>query len=200
MRLRSRSLAFFAFIFLWVAIGSTAACDGRPQGYWTRPDQSQAVINQEYSPDEAGCKALAQRETSQPHKARIFSRCMASKGYQWVTEAQGPYSLLADLQRSPLSSQYCSQERLTIDAFGNQKCVPRGDREGPQLKEPPHPTATPGPSSPGAIATTSEQKASPTDGRTKDDEHCRQYAKESMSGTYAVYSQCMRDKGWPPKP
>jgi hypothetical protein len=207
MRVRPTPSSFFAFLFISGAIFSTMACHGRPQGYWTRPDRSQAVTNQEFPADEQGCQALVARdsvEPSQTHKAKFFAQCMQAKGYQWVAEPRSPHPLHADAQRSLLSPEQCAKGRLTVDAFGYQKCVPRGTKDGGIFEvtapPPPRPSAITVPSGPSADAPTMEQPSHPVDGRAKDDEACRQYAKESMSGTYGVYTQCMKDKGWSPKP
>ena len=106
----------------------------------------------------------------------------------------------ADAQRSPLSLEQCSRGRLTIDAFGYQKCVPSGPKEGGVSEE------TPPPVPPSFTVRRLGWKprldhcTTADDGRSKDDESCRQYAKESLSSTYGVYSQCMRERGWALKP
>lgn len=194
---------FLTVAFIAGAIFGTVSCQARPEGYWTSADRSQALTNQEYPADAQRCQALVASDhlgKSQPYKARLFTQCMQARGYQWVLESRGRHPLNANAQRPPLSLEHCSRGRLTIDAFGYQKCVPSGTKEGEIFEETPRPVPLKVPSGGRADAPVSQPTYQPSDGRSKDDELCRQYAKESMSSTYGVYSQCMTDRGWPPKP
>src|SRR5687768_5910877 len=110
MRIRPTPSSCLAFIFIGGALFSTIACDGSPQGYWTRPDRSQAVTNQGFPADEQGCQALVARDSvehSQTYKAKFFAKCMEAKGYQWVAEPRGPLPLHADAQGSILPPEQC---------------------------------------------------------------------------------------------
>ena len=200
--MQSRPSLFLTYVFSCGAILSIVSCGARPEGYWTSPYRSQALTNQEYSADSQRCQALVANdrlEKSHSYKTNLFTHCMEAKGYQWVAEPRRPQSLNASARLAPLSIEDCSTGRLTIDAFGYQKCVPNGTKDGGTFQEPSGRTTTRTPSSTGAIAATLEQASPASDDRRKDDEVCRQYAKVSMSSTYAVYSQCMTDKGWPLK-
>ena len=200
--MQSRPSLFFTCVFLCGAISSVVSCIAPPEGYWTSPYRSQALSNQEYSADSQGCQALVANdrfEKSASDKTDLFTHCMEAKGYQWVVEPRRPYPLNASARLNPLSIEHCSTGRLTVDAFGYQKCVPRGTKDGGTIEEPPGQTTMKNPSSPSEIAAKLEQTSPASDDRRKDDEMCRQYAKESMSSTYTVYSQCMTDKGWPLK-
>ncbi|MCC2642849.1 MAG: hypothetical protein K0S45_3262 [Nitrospira sp.] len=195
--------SFRTVAFIGGVIFGTVSCQAQPEGYWTSADKSQALTNQEYPADAQRCQSLVASDDpgqSPPYKARLFTQCMQAKGYQWIVEPGGRHPLNADAQRSPLSLDHCPNGRLTIDAFGYQKCVPSGTKEGGIFEGTTRPTPPKVPSGPRANATILQQPRSPLDGRAKDDERCRQYAKESMSSTYGVYAQCMRDRGWPSKP
>ncbi len=188
--------------FVASALVGMVSCQSRPDGYWTNPNRSQALTNQEYPADSKECQTLVASDTfskTQSYKARLFTQCMQAKGYRWVVEPQGPRSLSADAQRSPLSIEHCSKGRLTIDAYGYPNCVPVGGREGGASEEPHHPVPSQSPSGDRAEAR-ARPASQPHDERAKDDESCRQHAKESLSSTYSVYSQCMGEKGWALQP
>ena len=194
--------SFLTLAFIVPALLGAVACQTRTDGYWTSPNKSQALTNQEYPADSQRCQALVASDTlseSQPYKARLFTQCMQAKGYQWVVEPRGRHALNADARRSPLSLEQCSIGRLTIDAFGYQKCVPSGPKEGGVPEETP-PPAPPSFTSGDRVEAPDRPTDHPDDGRSKDDESCRQYAKESLSSTYGVYSQCMSERGWALKP
>jgi hypothetical protein len=192
-----------AAAFVASALLGIVSCQTRPDGYWTNPNRSQALANQEYPADSKECQALVASDTfskTQSYKARLFTQCMQAKGYQWVVEPQGARSLNPDAQRSPLSMEHCSKGRLTIDAFGYHKCVPVGGREGGALEENHHPTIPSQFPSQDRAEARARPASQPHDARARDDESCRQHAKESLSSTYSVYSQCMREKGWALQP
>ena len=204
MHTRSGLTSVYSFIAILGIVVGTLSCQARPEGYWTRLDRSQALTNQEYPADAEKCQAFVGSdsvEKSQAYKQKLFTQCMQAKGYQWVDEPRGRQTLNADARRFSLSPEDCSKGRLTVDAFGYQKCVPRGSKDGRVVEEPPPRIPTMAPSARNPNPPVVEETRQPVDGRAKDDDLCRQYAKESMSNTYGVYSQCMRDKGWlSPKP
>ncbi len=190
--------SFLALASIAAAVFGTVSCQTQPEGYWTNPNRSQALTNQEYPVDSQRCQALVASDNSskpQPYKARLFTQCMQAKGYQWILEPRGRHLLNADAQRSPLSLDHCSTGRLIIDAFGYQKCVPSGPKEGGASEATPSPAPSPVRSGDRVEAPVRPTYQS-SDGRSKDDESCRQYAKESLSSTYGVYSQCMKERGW----
>lgn len=202
MRIQLRSLSSLAAAIIFGAIGGTVSCQSHPDGYWTRPDRSQALTNQEYPDDSQECQAMVASNgigKDRQYQARLFTQCMQAKGYQWLVEPRVSHSLKNASLRSSPSVVECSNGRLITDAFGYQKCVPIGMKDGGILQEarsaippkfPLHDQTNP----------STLQMTQPDDGRATHDALCRQYAKESLSGTYSVYSQCMMDKGWAPKP
>ena len=184
---------------LFAAIGSNISCQSHPDGYWTKPDRSQALTNEEYSVDSGECQALVEStsaEEAPATQANLFTHCMQARGYKWIVETQASHPVKKAAQQAALQ---CSNGRLITDAFGYQKCVPHGTKDGGILQEarraiPPH-VHSQDHVSPSTVPLTQ-----PANGQAKDDFLCRQYAKESLSSTYAVYSQCMRDKGWAAEP
>ena len=191
--------SFLPLALIAAAGFATVSCQARPDGYWTNPNRSQALSNQEYPADSQRCQGLVASDTvgkSEPYKARLFAQCMQAKGYQWVVEPRGRPPLNAEAQRSPLPLEECSKGRLSIDAFGYHKCVPRGAKEGGAFAEETPQAVPPHSPSGGRAEAPTRPLYQASDGRGKDDESCRQYAKESLSSTYGVYSQCMRERGW----
>lgn len=189
-----RLAGFLLSTAMLLAVGvSIVSCQSHPDGYWTKPERSQALTNEEYSADSGECQAMVKSdgiEEAPSYKAQLFTHCMQAKGYKWIVETQGSHPVKeAALQSTPL----CSNGRRIVDAFGYQKCVPQGTKDGGILHEarvvPPYGLSH-DQASPSTVPSTK-----PADGQAKDDVLCRQYAKESLSSTYAVYSQCMRDKG-----
>ena len=203
MRIRLRSLSSLVAAIIFGAIGGIVSCQADPQGYWTRPDRSQALTNQEYPDDSRECHAIVASDGSgkaRPYQATLFTHCMQAKGYQWMVEPRVSHPLKdASLRASP-SLLHCANGRLIIDAFGYEKCVPIGTKDGGILQQARREVPPKIPSGDQANPSTLQPSRQPTDGRTKDDDDCRQYAKESLSSTYTVYSQCMMDRGWATKP
>jgi hypothetical protein len=203
MHLRLIHSSFLPIACIAAAMSGIVSCQAGPEGYWTSPNKSQALTNQQYPDDSRRCQALVSSDNSektQPYKARIFTQCMQATGYQWVVEPSGRPSLNVDARRSPLSLGDCSKGRLTIDPFGYQVCVPTGTKDGGIFEDTTRPIPPKVPSVDRAKAPVSPPIDQRNDGRAKDDEFCRQYSKESLSSTYGVYSQCMKDKGWSPNP
>jgi hypothetical protein len=202
MRIQLRSFSSLAAAIIFSAVGGIVSCQSHPDGYWTRPDRSQALTNQEYPDDSQECQAMAASNgmgKDRPYQARLFTRCMQAKGYQWLVEPRVSHPLKDASVRPSPSVVECGNGRLITDAFGYQKCVPIGMKDGGMLQEarsamppkfPLHDQTNP----------STLPMTQPDDGRGTDDAFCRQYAKESLSGTYSVYSQCMMDKGWASKP
>ena len=188
-------------IALCAALGGVS-CQSLPEGYWTKQDSSQALTNQQYPADSQQCEELVARDgsgKSEAYKAGLFTRCMQANGYQWIAEQPRSHPVKTALEPSP-HPLVCSTGRLITDVFGYPRCVPAGTKDGGVPPEtilqvphqvPPddltdHPVLQPTPQ--------------PVAGRAMDDGACRQYAKESLSSTYGVYTQCMQDKGWGPRP
>lgn len=198
MQVKLKLSSSLAVALLFSAISGTISCRSQPQGYWTRPDRAQALTNQEYPEDSKDCQAIAASNgagRARDYQARLFTQCMQAKGYQWLVEPRVSRPKDVSLRSAP-SPVECSDGRLITDAFGYPKCVPPGGKDGEILQDvsprryPPMEQETPLPM----------HVIQPADGRSKDDVICRQYAKESLSGTYGVYSQCMMEKGWDSKP
>ena len=197
MRLLARFLSSTAI--LSAVSASIISCQGHSDGYWTKPERSQALTNEEYSADSGECQAMVESnsvEEAPAYQAKLFTHCMQAKGYQWIVETRASHPVK---EAALLSAPQCSNGRLIVDAFGYQKCVPHGTKDGGILQEarraiPPH-VLSHDQAGPSTVPLTQ-----PADGQAKDDFLCRQYAKESLSSTYAVYSQCMRDKGWVAEP
>ena len=182
------------------------SCQSLPEGYWTRGDRSQALTNQQYPADSRRCEELVERDgsgKSHAYNAGLFTRCMQANGYQWIVSKPHAHPANAALE-APSHTLACPTGRLVNDALGYPSCVPVGakDRGAPSetvLSEsvpqvPPHVPDDP------RNDPFLEPTPQPVARRATDDGVCRQYAKESLSSTYSVYTQCMQDKGWDSKP
>lgn len=185
-------------ILVTLCVGMTS-CRAHSDGYWTKPERSQALTNEVYSADSAECQMMVESnslEETPTYKAKLFAHCMQAKGYTWIVETQKSYPVKEAAIQPAL---HCSNGRRIVDAFGFQKCVPDGTKDGGMLQEARRAIPAPVLSHDQADSSTAPS-TQPADGQAKDDSLCRQYAKQSLSGTYAVYSQCMRDKGWGVEP
>src|ERR671921_93442 len=103
---------------LFAVIGSIVSCQSHPDGYWTKPDRSQALTNEEYSVDSGECQALVESTSAKEapaYQANLFTNCMQARGYKWIVETQASHPVKeAALQSAP----QCSNGRLIADAFG----------------------------------------------------------------------------------
>ena len=191
-----RSQTWMIVATITMAFG-TASCGTDEQGYWTKQNLSQALTNEQYPSDSRHCEAMVANDgigRSEDYKSALYTKCMQAQGYQWVTERPDSH-LLQSSHKTPTQIPLCPTGRLIVDAFGYHKCVPTGGKDrGITIEIPPRPLES-------AAKPSQENQPSvpsvPANNEwNHDHEMCRQYAKDSLSSPYGVYSRCMQDKGW----
>jgi hypothetical protein len=191
---------------LWAAIAimaSHASCQSSQQGYWTKENVAQTLTNEQYPSDSQDCDAMSAHDAkarSERYKAILYTKCMQAHGYQWVVERPRPHPL-ATAGIKPAAISDCPSGRLIVDSFGYHKCVPVGtkDKGIPIEIVPRAPIEAAGLPPPDNHFPSPVQppQGSPTNDRWRQDhDKCLQYAKESLSSPYGVYTRCMQDRGW----
>lgn len=180
----------------------TVSCQSVEQGYWTKPNVSQAVANEQYPDDSRQCEWLRSQSgsgLSEKSKSRLYAKCMESRGYQWIEEAAHSHAAKS-ATHSATQTQPCPTGRRIIDAYGYDRCVPAGGKGSGKTIQPSE-----------TVAQVTEETSTtlPSTGRPTDppeerleewiqeDGECREHARSTLSSPYGVYVQCMQDKGWP---
>lgn len=195
---RTVSLLYEAAIFVNLMLGSVS-CMPQEQGYWTKPNVSQALANDQFPNDSQQCDALVAQidaGASEDYRARFFTHCMQARGYQWIVDQPRLHAVQTSGVASP-EIPLCYTERRILDEFGYYKCVPAGTKDGGSTRE--MNSSPPQAVTPSQLpATSPPEPTKQTDQRwITDDGACRKYAKESLSSSYGIYAQCMQGKGWP---
>jgi len=192
--------SLWTLILAMVGVLGTVACQTDEQGYWTKQDMSQALTNEQYPSDSRHCDAIAANDTtgrSEQYKATLYAKCMQAQGYQWVIEhSQSNPSRAAENASAQIPP--CPTGRLIIDSFGYHKCVPAGGKDRGISIESVSKLPLEAVSTPALENQPFLPNAPPNERWSQDHQVCRQYAKDSLSSPYSVYTHCMQDKGWSP--
>jgi hypothetical protein len=194
-----------SFVRIGTVVGlvcCTASCQSVDQGYWTKPDVSHALANEQYPDDSRQCDWLRSQSgnrLSEESKSTLYAKCMQSRGYQWIEEAPRSHPVKS-ATHSATEKQPCPTGRRIIDAYGYDRCVPAGGKGSGKTIQPSERVAqvteesSTAPTSAGGPTDPSEQELEEW---VKEDGLCRQHARDTLSSPYGVYVQCMQGKGWP---
>ena len=164
------------------------SCGPAEQGYWTKHGVSQALTNEQFPADSQHCERFAaQNDGRYSDKAREkrYTKCMSAREYQWVIEE--PVSLPDQSRGQSTHAQSCPA--------GDTNCIPGGTQGGglnPEVNQSitredsshQNPALLP----PNPSYQSNEQ-------RLVEDRECRQQADATLSSPYAVYANCMQEKG-----
>jgi hypothetical protein len=176
----------------------SVACQPLEEGYWTKPDVSQSMTNEQYPNDSEHCDQVASQNSNvlPAHtKGTLYTKCMHGRGYQWIVER--PHSRPAiSVGDSSIQVLACPTGRVIIDAFGYNKCVPAGKKDRattPETIAQVGRKASPAQRTDDHPPKPDEQANEPW---VREDRICRQHAQDSLSSPYSVYAQCMQEQGW----
>ena len=158
------------------------SCGPAEQGYWTKQGMSQAHTDEQYATDSPHCERYAaQNEGRESEKARNkrYAKCMSSREYQWVVKEK-PVSL----------PEQSAQSTHPPSCPAGSHCTPGG------LKQEVTQSITEEASSHQNTANVPRDPSHQSnEQRRVNDWECRQQADATLSSPYAIYANCMQEKG-----
>jgi hypothetical protein len=162
------------------------SCGLPEQGYWTKEGISPALRDEQYSADSQHCERFAAQNdgrVSDKAREKRYTKCMSAWGYQWVVKESGS---LAEQSRSHWSGAHSCP-------VGYANCAPAGTKGGGLKPEVNQSITREDSSHQNPANLPSQQSNAP---QLVADRECRHQADATLSSSYAVYVNCMQERGW----